>query len=449
MPAARRAFWLGLLSFLPLLVWWLGWTPGFVSPDTLDQLTQVETGQYTNFHPAIHSLMLALLGGGETLGAISLLQALALAGLLALLAKRMVELGVPTWLAVGAAWLVSLLPAVGPTVLAIWKDVPFSLGMLWIFAELLLLARLGDRFWTSRWPPLRLGLAAAVVWLFRHNGLLTVLPLLVALTYSYRRHLRRVGMSWATLLIVLVIVLGPLYALAGVDRTRAGIGELLVSDVAASFVHEPSNFSADETAFVESIAPRPLWVNLYDCDELQPLLFHPSFSISKLRLESTRFLILGFRTLLRDPDTVLGGRACLASYLFAPPQPTGAYLHRPPFDIPDNALGITRQPVSERAYRLTLAVWEWAEQPGWMWLTWRPGLPLIACLAVLLLLRWRARLGRLGWVLALVLLHVGNVAFTSLAPEFRFAFPLYLIAWMILPLASLARVDAPAIQRSP
>lgn len=449
MPAARRAFWWGLFSCIPLLVWWLGWTPGFVSADSIDQLTQAETGQFTNYHPAIHSLLLALLGGADDLGRISLLQALALAGLLALLAKRMVELGVPTWLAIGGAWLVSLLPAVGPTVLAIWKDVPFSLGMLWVLSELLLLARLGTRFWTSRWPPVRLGLALAMVWLFRHNGILTVLPLLIALSYAYRQQLRRVGVTWATLAGVVVIVTGPLYGLAGADRTRAKIGELFVPDIAASFVHEPGNFSAEETAFVESIASRPLWVNLYDCDELSPLLFHPAFSISDLRGEGTRFLILGLRTWLRDPDTVLGDRACLASYLFAPPQPSNAYLHRPPFDIPENSLGITRQPVSPRAYRFTLAVWEWAEQPGWMWLTWRPGLPLIASLAVLALLRWRARLGRLGWVLALILLHVANVALTSLAQEFRFAFPLYLITWISLPLVSLVRADAPAIQRSP
>ncbi|MGH8934900.1 MAG: hypothetical protein ACRDXD_01295, partial [Acidimicrobiia bacterium] len=174
MPDHRRPFWLGLLSLFPLLVWWLGWFPGFLSPDSIDQLQQADRFSFGNFHPAIHTISLwALTRLWDTPGVVTLAQVLAMALVLGMVAGRLARVGVPAWLAVGSVWLVALLPAVGATTVAVWKDVPFSIALVWAFGELLLLARQGDAYWDRPANPLRLGGAVAAAWLLRHNALLT------------------------------------------------------------------------------------------------------------------------------------------------------------------------------------------------------------------------------------------------------------------------------------
>jgi len=431
---ARRGFWLASLSFLPLFVWWLGWFPAFLSPDSIDQLEQVESGDFTDGHPAIHTIAVWVVTRfWNHPGAVTFVQIIAVSLLLGLVARRLIELGVPPMAAVGAAWVVGLSPAVGPTAITIWKDIAFLVAFLWVFAELLMLVRLKDDYWTPTWNPLRLGMALALVWLVRHNGVITVLLVLAVVAVIFRRRMRGVGVTVVAMLATLAIVLGPLYWIFSVERGRPAPGEVLLPVVASSFVHEPGNFSDDDLALLSSIAPLEVWASRYACDSADALLFAPELDIEVIRADPGPFLGLGLRTIIRDPDTSLGFFFCRSSYLFAPTASPDAYLHRPPFAIAANDLGIKRAPVWEPAFDATLEVFRVSESDGWIWLTWRPALVIWAALLTYAALARRPT----RWLLvpgALFGAHLLNVMATSLNHEFRLALPLYVTGLMSLPL---------------
>ncbi|MBT8203696.1 MAG: hypothetical protein HKN74_14405 [Acidimicrobiia bacterium] len=448
-PRSHAAFWLAALSFLPLFVWWLGWFPAFLSPDSLDQLTQADTGEFTNGHPAFHTILIwAITRVWDSPGAVSLVQIVALAGVLGLVARRLVELGTSLWAAVGAAWLVGLAPAVGPTALSIWKDVAFTIAFLWVFAELLALVRQGSAFWAHPPAAIRLGAALALLWLTRHNGFLTVLAVVVVLVIVFRNDLAPLAPAAAALVAAVVLVMGPLYWVFSVERERPAPGEVLLPLVASSYVHEPGSFSPADIALLESIAPLEVWQERYDCDSGDRLLFDPEMNIAAIRSDPNPLLRLGLRTVARDPDTSLGFLWCRASYLFVPAQPAEAFLQRPPFAIPENDLGLTRDPISEAAYDFTREVYRVANDPAWLWLLWRPAVVIWAALATYAAL---ARPGTRHVLLPGSLLgaHLINVAATSLNHEFRLAFPLYVAGIMSLPLlwfaADPARLAAGAV----
>ena len=110
----NRALLLGWLSVLPLLVWWLGWFPGFMSSDSIDQLGQVDRFEFFNFHPIVHTFSMWIISTvWDHPGAVTFVQVVVLAGLLGFLARRLTQIGVPWWLAVGAAWVTAALPMVG------------------------------------------------------------------------------------------------------------------------------------------------------------------------------------------------------------------------------------------------------------------------------------------------------------------------------------------------
>jgi Family of unknown function (DUF6020) len=417
---------------LPVFVWWLGWHPGFGSSDTIDQFGQIQSEVYFNHHPAIHTLYLDVLSlGGSRPGLVTLFQLLVLGALLAYAARWLIEAGVPTWLAIGVAWLLGLSPAVAPTTLALWKDVPFALLMLWAWIELLALAVDRDRA-ERLWPAARLGGALAGIWLLRGNGPITVLPILLVLIWVYRKQIRFVGITLGTAVMAVILTLGPLYTILDVQGSSIEPAQVFLPDVAASYNAEPETFTEADLDLLEEVAPPLIWTERYDCFDSTPLLFDPFFDQTAVRERPQEFLGLEIDVLFRDFDSVLAHRLCAANFVYAPAQPTDAYFHRPPYDFPTNSLGLQRDPILGVAFDISDRVWRWAEPDSRLWLTWRPAIVLLPALAAVVVFAFRAR--RFLLPSALIVAHTLNVMATTPAQEFRYAYPLYLMAALTLPL---------------
>ncbi|MGB7861305.1 MAG: hypothetical protein WBM90_12470 [Acidimicrobiia bacterium] len=431
---SRHGYVLAAASVMPLLVWWLGWYPGFASSDSIDQLGQIESGVIFNFHPAVHTLYMGAVSlGGNQPGLITLVQILALAGLLVYGAKWLTKAGVPTWLAVGIAWALGLSPAIAPTTLALWKDVPFGLFLLWAWIELLALAV--DRNRLQRMAPiLRLGLSLAGIWVFRGNGPLTVLPVIAMLLWIGRHHLKQpiyvVGVMTATL----IIVIGPLYTLADVRRSSIEPAQVFLPDVAASFANDPGSFTSADLKLIEAVAPISIWTSRYDCFDSTPLLFDPEFDQRPVTQDPSSYRSLELAVLTRDFGSVISHRLCAANFIYSPPQPENAFFHRPPYSIPPNTLGLQREPLVGLAFEVTDGFWRWAEIEGRLWFTWRPAILIIPALVSVLLFLARPASRRFLIPSTLFVAHVANVMVMSPAQEFRYAYPLYLLAPMTLTL---------------
>ena len=432
---ANRALLFGLLSVIPLLVWWLGWFPGFLSSDSIDQLGQAARFEFHNFHPISHTFsMWVVTRVWDHPGAVTLAQVLILAGLLGYTAKRLTEVGVPWWLAVAAAWITAALPMVAATTITIWKDVPYSLAMLWAFAELFLLARDRAAFLAGRAGPLRLGIALGLMWVLRPNGFITVVLLLIALVVGFRHQWRRLLATAAVAAGIGVLL--PAVLLRALPATSTAIepAEVFMPDVAAVVVHDRAWFDTTDLALIEAVGPLPVWDEYYRCTDSTPLLFHPEFDTGVAREDPWAYRGLVVRSALSHIPTVAGHRWCVGSFLVWPVQPADAFLHRPPFEIPPNTLGIARASISERAYAFTLAQYQWIEQDGVIWFTWRPALLILAAIVTYAAIALRRPLRPLLWGGALGAAQLINVVATVPAQEFRYALGLYLIGLMSLPL---------------
>lgn len=433
MPLRRiPGYWLAGLVVLPLLIWWLGWYPGFVSSDTIDQWSQGQTGDYRNHHPAVHTfyLWVAALGGTRP-GAVSLLQLLVLTGLLVYAAGWLVRSGVPTWLAIGTAWALGLSPAIAPTTLALWKDVVFGLFLLWAWTELLGLGVDPARWWRNA-PLIRLGVAIGGVWVFRGNGPITVALLFAVLAWSQRRKLRCLLVPAGTVAVVVFLVAVPLNAL--LQPTGPGIdpAQVFLPDVAASYASQPETFTIADLKLLTAVAPLEVWVDRYGCYDSTPLLFDPRFDHNPVRESPGVYRRLVISVMTRDPAAVIAHRVCASNFVYSPAQPADAYFHRPPYEIPPNEIGLSRRPLSHRAFAVTDRVWRWAEDN--QWLAWRPAIVILPALAAVVLFAVRPAGRRFLLPSTLFLAHLLNVTATSPAQEFRYAYPLYLMAVLTIPL---------------
>ena len=422
------------LAAIPPFVWWLGWRPGFASSDTIDQWTQLTTEVYFNHHPPIHTLYMDVVSfDGALPGLVTLLQVIAFGGLMAYGARWLVRTGVPVWLAVGSAWLLGLSPAIAPTTISLWKDIPFGLFFLWAWIELLAIAVDEERS-ARTMPAIRLGLALAGVELFRANGFLTVIPMLLIIVWFYRDRIRFpakvVGTSFAAWFLVVV----PVYGFLDVSGSGITPASVFLPDVAASYNLEPETFNDTDLELLDQVAPLETWDEEYSCFDSTPLLFDPSFDTQALRESPDAYRNLVLRVATRDIDSVVEHRLCAANFLYYPPQPESAYFHRPEYDIPANEVGLARERISSRAFELTDAMWRWAEANDRLWLTWRPAIVLIPTVLTLLFFAFVPTTRRFLIPGSLFLIHLANVAATSPAQEFRYAYPLYLTGLLTLAL---------------
>lgn len=432
------------LSAIPPLVWWLGWRPGFATSDTIDQWTQLTTENYFNHHPAIHTFYLDVFSlDGTAPGLVTLLQVIVFGALMVYAAKWLVRAGVPAWLAVGSTWVLGLSPAIAPTTLALWKDIPFGLFFLWAWIELLALGMDSDRA-ERIMPAIRLGLALGGVTLFRANGLLTVLPVIAVVAWVFRRRLAFPLKVTGTLIGTWFLVVVPLYTVLDVRGSGIEPSTVFLPDVAASYNQEPDTFTATDLELLRQVAPLETWATTYSCYDSTPLLFDPSFDAGAVRSNPDAYRSLELRVLARDPDSVLEHRLCAANFLYYPPQPSNAYFHRPEYDIPANDLDLRREPLSSRAFEITDAIWRWAETESLLWFTWRPAIVVLPALLALLFFALIPRSRHYLLPGSLFLIHLANVAATSPAQEFRYAYPLYLTGLLMLTLLWPTFSRAPA-----
>jgi hypothetical protein len=435
MNPTHRAHALGSLTLLPLLAWWAGWFPAIMSSDSVDQWNQVLIFDFQNTHPIAHTTYLwAVSLVWQSPGAVALVQVILTAALLAVIARRLVDLGVELWMSVGIVWIIALLPMTGAMTIAIWKDVPFTLAMGWVFTELLLLAKGRKRFWATWHGPVRLGAALGLMWALRANGKLTVVVFVVALGIVFAKHWRPFLALVGTAIGIGIIVPSVLIAILPVTNRPIEPAQVFMPQVASVVVHDPRVLSEKDMALIIAVAPLDVWIGAYDCGNSSPLVFNPVFDNSVIQNDPSSYRSLVVRSALAAPLNVAGHRWCAGEYLLSPYNRTDTYVHRPPFEIWPNDIGLERAPLSDRAYAATLWAYQIAEKPGLTWLTWRPAVYVLVGLVTFGALWWRRKLRPLEWIGILFVIHLGNVFLTSPSHEFRYAYGLYLISLASLPL---------------
>ncbi|MGI9667502.1 MAG: DUF6020 family protein [Acidimicrobiia bacterium] len=431
----NKALWIGLATGIPLLVWWAGFFPGLMSSDSIDQWNQVLTFEFQNAHPIAHTAsMWGISLIWESPGAVALAQVLAAAVLFGFIARRLVQIGVPLWLSASTVWVIALLPMTGATTITLWKDIPFGLAMGWVFTELVLLAKDRDRFWGTWAGPLRLGSALGLMWALRANGKYTVLVFLVALAIGERHRIRGMLRTIPTVVGIGVVVPAILIVALPVTNNPIEPAQVFMPDVAAVIVHDPETFDDRDMELIAEVAPIAVWTDRYVCGDSSPLLFDPEYSNRTIQESPWDYRGLVVRTVVGAPGTVAGHRWCAGEYLISPINRTDTFVHRPPYNIWPNTLGLARDSISDRAFAVTSWMYVQAERSSIEWLTWRPALVMLIGLATFAGVWSRRRLWPLGWIGGLFVIHLANVFFTSPSHEFRYAFGLYLIALASLPL---------------
>ncbi len=317
-PAAPARRWAWLRYTLPMLLIWgitlLTFWPALLSKDSFDQWRQVQTLQFENGHPLLHTLFLWLISRvWDSFSMVALVQILALALVVAWGLSELRRYGLPGWAAWSGAALFALSPVNATLTISIWKDIPYSIAVLALSLLLLFIALDEERWLRKRFLWLGLGLLVIVIGLFRLNGIVILPPVFLMLALLYRRHWRTFAYSLALFITAWLVVQFPLQSALHVAKNSSISASIALHHIAAH-LHNQDKLSPADEALVAHILPLDQWN--YTCYQVNPILFHPQLNQDFIQSNQSAINNLALRLFLRHPTVDFEHMACAGSLIF-------------------------------------------------------------------------------------------------------------------------------------
>ena len=246
-----------------LLVYYAAFYPGGFGPDTLPQYAQARSGRYSDFHPAFETIMMVTLPlklSGGWIGAPALFHVFFAAFTIAYASYTTMKFGNKKY-ATCFFWYTALNPAVGIiTVFIALKDMSFS------FASMLMMSFVVHIYFTrGQWLKkfthvIALAFTMTCVTIFRHNGILLTLPMLVGILFCTDRKRGRLLLLCVCALVFTVKV--PLYNALNIrkpgNRNIETLG-LVMTLIGDAVKFTPERIDSEVRNFVYAYAPKETW----------------------------------------------------------------------------------------------------------------------------------------------------------------------------------------------
>jgi hypothetical protein len=425
-----------------MLWWYAAFRPGLMSGDSLAVYDMAKHGNWSDLHPPAY--IVAMWVSTTLLGSPSLLtlaQSVLLAAGIVAIARSLLRLGVHRAAVYGTTAVVALLPTVGAFSVSLWKDVPYAAAFLFIGARVIDVtrARWDDDDRAAQDAVWSLCAWASVAVVFRQNGVLLAVGLVVVLWICLRTQRRQLAVVLLIPLLVLGVLKVVVYPVLGVSRTATQFAFVTqLHDIADAVARDPGLFDASDRAFLDTMGPFEVWGSTYSghgCSSAN-WEWDPRFHWSELEGHASSVMSLWLKVVREHPAMVARNRLCLGAVAFRPDNEGTLYTVSRGID--PNSEGLRTVPIvdsfNDRARSVldrldenSLQSWFW-RAPGWIYLA-----DVVLVFVAVRRRRWILLLPALP--LAMLQLSVFPV---NPAQDARYMFPGLILAVMLLPAVSLA-----------
>lgn len=309
-------------AFLPLLLWYAAFFPGCYSPDSIDQLYQALDGKYSDWHPALQTLItftLPLVVTGGSAWSIVLFQIIEEGLALAYLGMTVRQFA-PRWCAYAAVLCISLSPVTGSISMYPWKDITFTIFTT-ILASQVIRIRLSHGKWLAKPQNIVSFILCAVVsCIVRHNGILFVGPMLLYVVLVFNK---KKALVIAVCVAALVAVIrGPFYSAIGVTQPNRRSVEVLgmpMSALGGVMCYTPGALDAETRDFLLEVSPQSAWSEFSYNHGFNSIKFMPVTHGSVIeRRGVSEVLSMTLRAFLASPMAALRSPIVLFSMVHLP-----------------------------------------------------------------------------------------------------------------------------------
>ena len=280
-----KTFMFCFLSFFSVcLIFLLAYYPGVMSGDSFTQWTQMETFKFNDWHPVFSTLYnWAATRIWYTPAAVALLNSLFFSLVFASTTVYLKSLGIDRRIIYLLIAVVVLNPVNGIMAVTIWKDIPYTISILWL-TLLTMKVFYSDGLWMGTVMN-KTHFVCSLVFsaLLRHNGIIPVILVLAALFIFYRKHWRNVIIVAFAALSVIILIKGPVYSALNVEP--GSYVQSLVNPImqVGGIISGNGKMTENEIKVMTRILPLEKWKEGYKKYSEVPLMSMKGFNSYPLR----------------------------------------------------------------------------------------------------------------------------------------------------------------------
>lgn len=317
---------------LILLCWWAVNFPAQLSIDSTTYIRHVTVGPWIADHSVLYDFFILCslkLTGNVWLPIV--VQTIAYAVALALIADRMHRLGVRWRWATLPCVLIVLAPTFGSFVTTLWKDVPFAAANLFLAATLLkIIADRRTRHPMSIRTVVVLVVELTAIALFRNNGFVVVVLVAFVLILVLSGSRLKMAAAGVAAIVLFEFAGAVVYPAAGIEAANSSQSYgVFDADIALVYAENPSAFTAADLMVMQKVAPLKAWRTSDNCLTSDTLFKKKSFDYAQANAHRHQLAELWFALLKRSPVDLVSGHLCRAAIAWRV-RPTTAFGGLPP-----------------------------------------------------------------------------------------------------------------------
>ncbi len=398
--------------------------PGILTEDSFEQWRDLVTGEFRGYHSPLQTMVHWIITRAWLSPApIAMTQIVALALVYCAVIRECERRGAGRWWLAATTVVFAALPANGFLAVTLWKDVPYTIGMIGLVALSLRLTRVPEPL-AGGALPWTLAATFTAVATFRHNGLPTAMLFIVVLLWILRPP-RRAALTVVALAIGGVLfVQGAVFRWLDVQPFHPAFRDQTVLHHIAAGLRPGTAFDRADYAAIDAVMPASRWLDTYRCEAVIPTL---TAVLAQRADDPYRALRPGLyrawsHAWLRSPGVLARHHACVSAMIWNPL----ATFYLVSVEIVPNGYGMATRPLLPAAHDALLALQAATARLPWRAVVWGPALHLGLLLAAAgyVTVRQRGRAALLPFVPALAHTLVLFVAIPS--AEYRLQYPVVL-----------------------
>lgn len=329
--------------------------PGGITPDNIDQWQQVQSRNFYNWHPAIHTMIIWLITRVFQVYSFFIgFQILTFSFVSGYMAATLAAWGIKKrWLIL---FLITIISPISTRniMLYAWKDTFFTILLLCIATYMINIV-LSDGKWLLKWNNVAAIAVISALLIVRQNGFFFSLPLGILIIVCYGRITRNAIYAVVASVLVILGITRVLYPLAEVTHPQSqiyvesvGLPMTILSGVMA---HYPDRLDNQTREFMNRMATDEEWRATFIRGSYNSVKWAFGTSQFVNEIPPRDLLLMTLRTIRRAPGASMSEVAALTRLVWNPLSWNVIWLHTSP-----NATGIVYSEYEIEAMQFVISI---------------------------------------------------------------------------------------------
>lgn len=309
--------WLAVPSLVIYGVVLAAYWPGQMSADSVDQWWQIATGRYADAHPLMSTLLyrLAYLIYPAPQTAV-IIQIVGFSAATWFFLREILAWGVPKYVVAISALLFPAFPGNFMLVSTLWKDIPFTIGL--ILLSTLAAREVRNKLTLDRGSVIAMCLAGILTFGVRHNGIIVVVLFFALLFLFAKGRERKIRVAAALISQIVVFFVLKTFLLSAMNASPVGphYRSIFAMHILGAMESAGVPFDPADARVMESVLPEKEWKNAYDCQTVVPLFWNKHVSYRALGDNAGHLNMLMLKQIAQHPGVFLNHQLCVTGLMW-------------------------------------------------------------------------------------------------------------------------------------